>query len=178
MDSPHLNPARREPKLQPLWLPLYDTQLISGVGSFSFFQNPSKYDGTVTNVDTAGQLMWPKRFSAVGVRFEFDRVVALDGIIARISVGETNYWKASLSTLHRYQTAETRIHLGAAFGPYANQSLEAVVAVEEKEGIKSKLVPIFIPPVTNFRVEVNVSAAIEPVNVRAILDGTLWREVA
>lgn len=87
-----------EIKLEAIHQPLYDSASISAAGRVSFFQNPAGRSRFATNLTTAGQLSWPKRFSIRALR----QVPAFDTIatdlqtyftdsLLTITVGEKDY---------------------------------------------------------------------------------------
>ena len=53
-----------EIKLEAIHQPLYDRNTILAANVYTYFQNPAGRNQFLTNVQTAGQLSWPKRFSA------------------------------------------------------------------------------------------------------------------
>jgi hypothetical protein len=61
--------AQGDVKLEAITQPYYDEQTIAtGASTTSFFQNPNGRSRFFTNMETAGSLTWPKRFSIKAFR--------------------------------------------------------------------------------------------------------------
>lgn len=61
--------AQGDVKLEAITQPLYDEQdIVTGASTVSFFQNPNGRSRFFTNLETAGSLTWPKRFSVKAFR--------------------------------------------------------------------------------------------------------------
>src|SRR5271157_6332478 len=89
------DPQSGEIKLEAVHQPLYDRSTINAAGIYSFFQNPAGRNQFQTNVQTAGQLSWPKRFSVKALRLvpsfqslATDLLSYMDNSIFRLQVGE------------------------------------------------------------------------------------------
>jgi hypothetical protein len=175
-------------KLEAIHQPLYDQANINAAGVFSFFQNPAGRSRFATNLNTAGQLSWPKRFSIRALR----QVPAFNALATNlltyfsdstitITVGEKDYLVLPAFLV----TAGTGLEIGLLTGAAApvapaNGQNYATLGRPNQQNIYSLIHSIFIPPVQNFNVAINVGAGAAPaaaIPLHLFLEGELLREV-
>lgn len=177
-----------EIKLEAVHQPLYDQVTINGAGNFSFFQNPAGRSRFATNLTTAGQLSWPKRFSIRAIRqvpsfsaIASDLLTYLSDSVILITVGEKPYLQLPAFMV----TAGTGLEIGLLTGAAAptapaNGQNYATLGRPNQQNIYSLIHSIYLPPVQNFNVEVAVGAAAAPANdipLHLFLEGELLREI-
>lgn len=177
-----------EIKLEAIHQPLYDSQDIAAAGDFSYFQSPAGRSQFLTNVQTAGQLSWPKRFSVKAVRLvpELGSIVAdmisfYNNIIFRFNVGEKNYLTlpgfmltpgVGLEVFNTYNVEQAR----ATAAP----TVIAHNGRPDHHNIYTLIHSIYIPPVQNFNVTLQVLATVTlstTITTWIFLEGELLREI-
>lgn len=178
-----------EIKLEAVHQPLYDRVVINAAGTYSFFQNPSGRNQFQTNVQTAGQLSWPKRFSIKALRtvaafsaLATDLLSYYDNSIFRLNVGEKNYLVVPAMMITPGVGLELQLLTGAA-APLtpANGQNYARHGRPEHRNIYTLIHSVFVPPVQNFNVSIEVlstvSLSVGGFGLHTYLEGELLREV-
>lgn len=177
-----------EIKLEAVHQPLYDRVEVDGAGTFSFFQNPAGRGRFETNLTTAGQLSWPKRFSIRALRqvpaftaLMTDIQTYLSDTVIRVTVGEKDYLILPAFLITAGVGLEAQTLLGAAdpIAP-ANSAVYANLGRPNHQNIYSLIHSVYLPPVQNFAVTLEVGAAAAPANdvpVHLFLEGELLREI-
>lgn len=181
--------SQGEVKLEAIHQPLYDSNAITGSNDYSYFQNPAGRSRLLTNIPTAGQLSWPKRFSAKAIRLvpSFGTVLAdllalYQNSIFKFDVGEKNYLTVPAFLLTPGVGLETHsafnLNIAAGTNPptvYGNNGRP------DHYNILALIHPIYIPPVQNFSVTVQVLSGATfttaGTNLYVFLEGELLREV-
>jgi hypothetical protein len=177
-----------EIKLEAIHQPLYDSAEVSAAGELSFFQNPAGRSEFLTNVKTAGQLSWPKRFSIKAIR----QVPAFTAVLTdlqsyfsdsllKIDVGEKNYLTVPAFMISAGVGLEAQLLTGnaAPVNP-GNGETYATVGRPEQRNIYSLIHSIYIPPVQNFAVRIIVGTGAAPAaafRLHIFLEGELLREI-
>lgn len=188
-------------RLEVIDQPLYDTQTVINPCFLSrrereaafrrdfievqFFQDPGGRYLSETNVQTAGQLSWPKRFFIRGISLTFDRPLdpkQVDEMHVGISIGEKNYLSLPLAECHDRQDNidGERASFRHVIGKQYNEAEEQALA--NYNGPKKEFAPpaasIQIPPVQNFTVRLTMGKSIGgETEVRCKLLGLLAREI-
>ncbi len=177
-----------EIKLEAVHQPLYDNAAITGAGVYSFFQNPAGRSQLLTNVTTAGQLSWPKRFSIKALRCvpSFNATATnllsyFDNSIFRMVVGEKNYLTVPALMITPGVGLEIQLLTGAA-APLtpANGQNYARHGRPEHRNIYSLIHSVYIPPVQNFVVSLEVLSTVSitgTISMWTFLEGELLREI-
>lgn len=178
-----------EIRLEALHQPIYDAQSITASGDFSYFQAPAGRSKLLTNVQTAGQLSWPKRFSIKAIRLvpEFgtvlsDLVALYQNAIFRLDVGEKNYLTLPAFMLTPGVGLETQSTFDAQI---AAASLAPTVYANngrpDHHNIYALIHPVYIPPVQNFAVTLQIlsgaSFTSAGFDLWTFLEGELLREI-
>lgn len=177
-----------EIKLEAIHQPLYDSQEISAAGDVSFFQNPAGRSSFATNLRTAGQLSWPKRFSIKALRqvpaftaVMTDLQTYFSDSVLKIDVGEKNYLTLPAFVVTAGTGLEAQLVTGnAAPAAPANGETYANVGRPNQQNIYSLIHSIYIPPVQNFAVTLNVATGAAPssaFDLHIFLEGELLREI-
>lgn len=191
----------KDVRLEVIDQPLYDAQTVVNPCFLSrrereqafrkdgiqvvFFQTPGGRHLSEVNVQTAGQLSWPKRFYIRGIAFSFDRPLApkqVDEMYATLTIGEKNYLTLPLAEFHYRQDNidGERAMFRHIIGKTYNVAEEEMLANYNgpKKGFKSPAASIYIPPVQNFTVKLTMGKTIGgEMEVRCRLDGLLAREI-
>lgn len=178
-----------EIKLEAIHQPLYDRATINAAGIYSYFQNPSGRSQFLTNVSTAGQLSWPKRFSVKALRsvpvysaLATDLLSYYDNSIFRIVVGEKTYLVLPAMMVTPGVGLEIQLLTGAAapLAP-ANGQNYARNSRPEHRNIYTLIHSIYIPPVQNFvasiEVLTGVTLSVAGFGLWVYLEGELLREI-
>jgi hypothetical protein len=178
-----------EIRLEALHQPLYDAQTITTTTDYSYFQNPAGRSALLTNVPTAGQLSWPKRFSIKAIRLvpNFGTILAdlvsfYANSVFRLKVGEKDYLQipAFMLTpgvgLETQNTWDAQICCATNAGTvYANNGRP------DHHNIYGLIHPVYVPPVQNFSVTVTplAGATFTTAGFRlwCFLEGELLREI-
>ena len=177
-----------EIRLEAVHQPLYDSAAITAAGDFTFFQQPAGRSELLTNVKTAGQLSWPKRFSVKAIRAVPGFGTILNNLLSlyqnsifRLQVGEKNYLTLPLFMLTPGVGLEVQMiqdNAGTAAAPatnYANNGRP------DHYNIFSLIHPIYIPPVQNFQASIQIlsgaSFSTAGLDLWLFLEGELLREI-
>lgn len=176
-------------KLEAVHQPIYDSAVINAAGIKSFFQNPAGRSQLQTNVATAGQLSWPKRFSIKAFRavpsfsaLATDLLSYFDNTIFRCNVGEKQYLVCPAMLITPGTGLEIQLLTGAA-APVApaNGQNYARHGRPEHRNIYALIHSIYIPPVQNFVVSLEVGAGVtlstNGFTAWVYLEGELLREI-
>lgn len=153
-----------EIKLEAVHQPIYDAASVTASGDYSLFQNPAGRSKLLTNVTTAGQLSWPKRFSVKAIRLvpEFgtelsDLVSLYQNTIFRLDVGEKNYLTLPGFMLTPGVGLETHSTHDAAIAAASDApTVYANNGRPDHHNIYSLIHSIYIPPVQNFVATIQV----------------------
>lgn len=177
-----------EIKLEAIHQPLYDSASISAAGTTSFFQNPAGRSRFATNVQTAGNLSWPKRFSIKAIRQVPASTAVLTDLqtffsdsVYLINVGEKNYLTLPAFMVTSGVGLEAQFLTGAAApAAPANGETYANVGRPNQQNIYSLLHNIYVPPIQNFSVQLEIGAGAAPAaafDLHVFLEGELLREI-
>lgn len=175
-------------KLEAIHQPLYDSQNIAAAGDVSFFQNPAGRSRFATNLQTAGSLSWPKRFSIKALRQvpAFTAVLTdlqtyFSDTVLQIDVGEKNYLTLPAFVITAGTGLEAQFLTGAAApAAPANGATYGNLGRPNQQNIYSLIHSIYVPPVQNFAVRLTVGAAAAPAaafRLHLFLEGELLREI-
>jgi hypothetical protein len=176
-------------RLEAIHQPLFDSASITGSATISFFQNPAGRPAIETNLPTAGQLSWPKRFSiralrqvaAPGLTLFTDFANFLAKASYKVIVGEKQYLSIPAFLLTAGTGIEEVLVTGAA-APIlpANGQTYVNHGRPEQRNIYSLLHSIYIPPVQNFSVTLDIASsytAATAFRLWLFLEGELLREI-
>lgn len=175
-------------RLEAIHQPLYDSAEITAAGTVNFFQTPGNRGKFASNLQTPGQLSWPKRFSIKAVRQVpastapiTDLQTFLSDSYYDIVVGEKTYLTLPAFMITAGVGLEVQFVEGAAapLAP-ANGVSYANMGRPNQQNIYSLIHSIYIPPVQNFTVALVIGAAAAPAapfNLHLFLEGELLREV-
>lgn len=176
-------------RLEAIHQPLYDSASITASATVSFFQNPAGRPPIQTNLTTAGQLSWPKRFSiralrqvaAPGIAIYTDFAQFLARATYLVRVGEKNYLQIPAFLLTAGTGIEVAFVTGAAAptAPATGQNFFNH-GWPEQRNIYSLLHSIYIPPVQNFQVTLDIASgftAVVAFTLWLFLEGELLREI-
>src|SRR5690606_21348219 len=178
-----------EIKLEAVHQPLYDHATIDAAGVYSFFQNPAGRNQFLTNVQTAGQLSWPKRFSVKALRsvpaysaLATDLISYYDNSIFRLNVGEKQYLVVPALMITPGVGLEISYLTGAALpASPANGINYARNSRPEHRNIYTLIHSVYIPPVQNFAVSIEVLSTVtlsqNGFGLHVYLEGELLREI-
>lgn len=177
-----------EIKLEAIHQPIYDSASITAAGIFSFFQNPAGRSQLLTNVTTAGQLSWPKRFSIKAFRvcpafniLATDLFSYFNNTIFRQIVGEKQYLVVPAMMITPGVGLTLNLLTGAA-APLtpANGQNYGTHGWPEHRNIYALIHSIYIPPVQNFVTSLEVGSGVS-LSTGGIfwvyLEGELLREI-
>lgn len=169
----HKDAQAGEIRLETIWQPLWDTQILPPMAArLNFFQNPAGRPTPQTNLFTAGALTWPKRFHLWEVSFHLGR-----GHLAQFIQGKENLYRDYMISLCENEfVAQVRIgekiHLQMPFSAMYNpRPLEYRAAL---------CTPLYLPPVQHFMVVIESSTFRDPelqTKIRCVLHGYLHREI-
>jgi len=178
-----------EIKLEAIHQPIYDSAVINSAGIRSFFQNPAGRSQLQTNVTTAGQLSWPKRFSVKAFRcvpsfsaLATDLLSYFDNTTFRCQVGEKQYMVIPAMLITPGTGLEIQLLTGAAAPTApANGQNYARHGRPEHRNIYALIHSIYIPPVQNFVVSLEVGSgvtlSVNGFTIWVYLEGELLREI-
>jgi hypothetical protein len=178
-----------EIKLEAVHQPLYDRQVINAAGIYSYFQNPAGRNAFQTNVQTAGQLSWPKRFSIKALRLvpsfsalATDLLSYCENSIFRLNVGEKNYLTVPAMMISPGVGLEIGFLTGAAApAAPANGVNYGRIGRPEQRNIYALIHSVYIPPVQNFVASVEVLSTVSlstaGFGLHVFLEGELLREI-
>lgn len=176
-------------RLEAVHQPLYDSALITGAASISFFQNPANKSSVDTNLQTAGQLSWPKRFSIRALRqvvqfgaIQYTQMASyLNNSSVRLAVGEKPYLTLPVFVIPSGVSLEVAFVTGAAAPTApANGQNFANHGRGDQRNIYSLLHSIYLPPVQNFNLTLDIgSGYTHAANFKVwwFLEGELLREI-
>lgn len=179
-------------KLEAIHQPLYDKKTISAAGETQFFQGTTTGGFLGTNLATQGQLSWPKRFSIKAMRLvaslgsaAADQASILNNTVFSVSVGEKNYFRAPAFLITPGLGLEVSCVPAAVSSP--NTAPNAAVCYAnngrpDHHNIYSLIHSVYIPPVQNFSVSLDVKTYSLPSGASNIdywifLEGELLREI-
>jgi len=178
-----------EIKLEAIHQPLYDRNVVNAATVYTYFQNPAGRNQFQTNVQTAGQLSWPKRFSVKALRavpsfsaLATDLLSYFDNSIFRVNVGEKQYLVLPAMLVTPGVGLEIQLLTGAA-GPLApaNGQNYARHGRPEHRNIYALIHSIYIPPVQNFIASIEVlsgvSLSANGFGLHIFFEGELLREI-
>jgi hypothetical protein len=175
-------------RLEAIHQPLYDSASITASGTNQLFsQGSNNRSALATNLQTAGQLSWPKRFSIRALRqvLGYASVAVYTDVAAylqratfKVNVGEKNYltipaFILTAGTGLEQQTIQAAPALTAST-VYAN------LGRPEQRNIYSLLHSIYLPPVQNFTVVLDIATGLTitaGMTVHLFLEGELLREI-
>jgi hypothetical protein len=176
-------------RLEAIHQPLFDSASITASATISFFQNPAGRPSIETNLPTAGQLSWPKRFSiralrqvaAPGLTLFTDFASFLSKASYKVVVGEKQYLSIPAFLLTAGTGLEAPYVTGAA-APAAPANGQTYVnhGRPEQRNIYSLLHSIYIPPVQNFSVTLDIASGFTAgtaFRLWLFLEGELLREI-
>lgn len=173
-------------RLEAIHQPLYDSTTVTTSTSVQLFgQGPSGRTSLDTNLQTAGQLSWPKRFSvrairqvtAVGASVFSDLVNFFARAWYTVVVGEKTYLTIPAFLLNAGTGLEAQTLVGASLG---TADIVANHGRPEHRNIYSLLHSIFLPPVQNFSVNLNINTGLTTspgFKLWLFLEGELLREI-
>lgn len=177
---------RGEIRLEAVHQPIYDSASVQTSVNSQFFQSPAGKTSYDTNLPTAGQLSWPKRFNvralrqvaAPGLTPFADFASFLARATYKVVVGEKNYLTvpAFLITAGLSVDAANTVPATAttAGTTYANHGWG------EHKNVYSLIHPIYIPPVQNFGVTLEIATGLSltaAFKLHLFLEGELLREI-
>jgi hypothetical protein len=146
---------------------IYDTQPWAAHSTICFFHNPNGRSEAYTNMRTAGQFTWPKRFLLDGIRISLSKVVDISKASFYFQIGEKLYFNLPLMNMERDDDVEKDAAAAPGLPPIRLKHL----------GITPSL---YIPPVQHFSLVLNtgdIDWRDRHVDVRVQLDGMLYREI-
>jgi hypothetical protein len=181
--------AQGDVKLEAITQPLYDQATIAtGASVTAFFQNPAGRSRLFTNLESAGSLTWPKRYSVKALRLIPDPAGSAVAVVAFhanghfvFRVGEKDYFVVPNFMLTPGVGYEIFQLTGAAVpAAPANDVNYAHNGRPDHNNIMILQHTIWLPSVQNFRAQVEQAATYTPgVNlaVWVALEGELFREI-
>ncbi len=181
--------AAGDVKLEAITQPLYDNATIAtGASTTSFFQAPGGRSRLFTNVETAGSLTWPKRYSIKAFRVVPAPVTAAEDVVAFhgngffvLRVGEKDYFVAPLNLLTPGVGIQVWNILGAAAAAApANGTNVAQNGEPNHRNIYILQHSIWLPSVQNFRCVIEMAATFTTsasISTWVYLEGELFREI-
>lgn len=179
-------------KLEAIHQPLYDKATISAAGEVQFFQGPKPGGFLSTNLQTQGQLSWPKRFSIKAFRLVAafgsspdDQASILNNTVFSVVVGEKNYFRSPAFLITPGVGMEVSCvpaAVGSTETTPANASCYGNNGRPDHHNIYSLIHSIYIPPVQNFVVSLDVKSFTLPsgasdIDYWVFLEGELLREI-
>ena len=177
-------------KLEAVHQPLYDKKTISAAGETQFFQGTSSGGYLATNLQTQGQLTWPKRFSIKAFRLvaalgtvATDLASLLNNSVFSVNVGEKNYFRAPAFLI----TPGVGLEVSCIPAGGGNTATSAATCYAnngrpDHHNIYSLIHSIYLPPVQNFIVSLDVKTFSLPSGASSVafhvfLEGELLREI-
>jgi hypothetical protein len=176
-------------RLEAVHQPLYDSATPTASSSTSFFQNPAGKTAFDSNLQTAGQLSWPKRFSvralrqvcALGTVLFTDLSAYLARASIKLSVGEKVYLTLPAFVVPAGVSMEVAYVTGAAApAAPANGINVGNHGRGDQRNVYSLLHSVYIPPVQNFGLTLDIATGYTPATAFKIhwfLEGELLREI-
>lgn len=181
--------AQGDVKLEAITQPLYDAQTIAtGASTSSFFQNPNGRSLFFTNVETAGSLTWPKRYSVKAFRLVPTTAARAENIQAfyangyfTFRVGEKNYFVSPnvLITPGVGLLVWNILGVAAATAP-ANGLNVATNGEANHRNIYILQHAVWLPSVQNFRAVLDMLTTFvtsASIDTWCYLEGELFREI-
>jgi hypothetical protein len=181
--------AQGDVKLEAITQPLYDEQTIAtGASTTSFFQNPGGRSRLFTNVETAGTLTWPKRYSIKAFRLVPSPATKAENLVSfyasgyfNFRVGEKDYFTAPLHLITPGCGLLVWNILGAAAAlTPANGANVATNGEANHRNIYILQHAIWLPSVQNFRGIIEMAATFSTsasIDCWCYLEGELFREI-
>lgn len=181
--------AQGDVKLEAITQPLYDQQTIAtGASTTSFFQNPNGRSRFYTNLETAGSLTWPKRYSIKAFRIVPSPSAAAQNIqnfyangYFIFRVGEKDYFTSPLHLITPGCGLLVWNIIGAAApAAPANGINVATNGEANHRNIYILQHSIWLPSVQNFRgiIEMlSTFATTASIDTWCYLEGELFREI-
>lgn len=181
--------AQGDVKLEAITQPLYDqTTIATGASVSAFFQTPGGRSRLFTNLESAGSLTWPKRYSVKAFRLVPNPAGDAEAVLAfhangfsNFRVGEKDYFTCPNFLLTPGVGIEVNIITGAALpAAPANGVNIAHNGRPEHRNIYVLQHSIWLPSVQNFRFVVDMAASYTPgvnLDVWVFLEGELFREI-
>ncbi len=175
-------------RLEAIHQPLYDSVNVTASTTAQLFsQGSNNRSALFTNLQTAGQLSWPKRFSIRALRqvagygciaVYSDLAAFLQRTFYKVTVGEKTYLTIPSFVL----TSGTGLEVQAAIPAIATTTgtVYANIGRPEQRNIYSLLHSIYLPPVQNFVVEMNIATGLTitaGMYIHLFLEGELLREI-
>lgn len=167
-------------RLEKIRCPLYDTQVQTNIfdlpagrreehlhnpPAITFFQNPNGRSSAFTNMQSSGQLCWPKRFDIDGMRVGISELVDVGEAYLDLRIGEVRCLSIPLKNMER----DDDVSKDLANCPVLPRMRFKHVGIDP---------PLYIPPVQNFRVTLFTgSKSFGSAEIRVQLDGFLYREI-
>lgn len=177
-------------KLEAIHQPLYDRKSLTAAGETKYFQGTTTGGYLGTNLSTQGQLSWPKRFSIKAFRLVpslgtdvTDQASILNNTVFAVNVGEKNYFRSPAFLITPGLGLEVSCTpVGVSSTGTANANCYANNGRPDHHNIYSLIHPIFIPPVQNFEVSLDVKTFTLPSGAQSVtywvfLEGELLREI-
>lgn len=175
-------------RLEAIHQPLYDSVSVTASGTNQLFsQGANNRSALATNLQTAGQLSWPKRFSIRALRQVLGYAsVAVYSDVAnylqratfKVNVGEKNYLTIPAFILTAGTGLEQQTIVAAP--ALTASTIYANLGRPEQRNIYSLLHSIYLPPVQNFTVVQDVASGLTitaGLTVHLFLEGELLREI-
>lgn len=181
--------AQGDVKLEAITQPLYDGQTIAtGASTTSFFQNPNGRSRFFTNLETAGSLTWPKRYSVKAFRIVPSPAAAAQNVqnfyangYFVFRVGEKDYFTSPLHLLTPGVGLQVWNILGAAAAAAPAAGLNVAQNGEPNHrNIYILQHSVWLPSVQNFRAIVEMLSTFTTsasIDVWTYLEGELFREI-
>jgi|GEM_PF-1649485 len=181
--------AQGDVKLEAITQPYYDEQTIAtGASTTSFFQNPNGRSRFFTNMETAGSLTWPKRYSIKAFRIvpsPSARAENVQNFYANgyfvLRVGEKDYFVSPLHLITPGCGLLVWNILGNAAATAPANSLNVATNGESNHrNIYILQHSIWLPSVQNFRGIVEMLSTFSTsasLDVWCYLEGELFREI-
>lgn len=178
-------------KLEAIHQPIYDSNTISTANDYTFFASGLTGGKTLydTNLPTAANLSWPKRFSvrairqvaAPGVALFTDFAAYLGKAIFNLTVGEKKYLVCPAFLITAGTGLESAFVTGAA-APLAPANGQTYFnhGRPDQRSLFGLIHPVYIPPVQVFNVVITVLSsytAATSFKLHVFLEGELLREV-
>jgi hypothetical protein len=181
--------AQGDVKLEAITQPLYDeAQIATGASVTSFFQSPAGRSRLFTNLESAGALTWPKRYSVKAFRLVPDLTGDAEGVASlhmnghfTFRVGEKDYFVVPNFILTPGVGLEVALITGnaAPAGP-ANGINLVHNGRPEHRNIYILQHSIWLPSVQNFRAVLDMAATFTTaasINTWVFLEGEQFREI-
>jgi len=181
--------ATGDVKLEAITQPLYDEQaIVTGGSTTSFFQAPGGRSRLFTNLESAGTLTWPKRYSIKAFRIVPSPATLAQNVVAfyanghfTLRVGEKDYFVAPLHLITPGCGMLVWNLIGAAApAAPANGVNYATNGEANHRNIYILQHPIWLPSVQNFRGIIDMAATFTTtatIDVWVYLEGELFREI-